>query len=68
MLYTQTVKIPADRRIVIDLPNEIPAGEVTLTFSSAPADRKKAEARDLELINLHAESLNREMAEMLSFM
>jgi hypothetical protein len=26
MMYAQTVEIPADRRIVIDVPQEIPAG------------------------------------------
>ena len=34
MTITQTVNIPADRRIVIDVPHEIPLGQVTLTFTS----------------------------------
>ena len=33
MTITQTVKIPADRRLIIDVPREIPAGQVVLTFT-----------------------------------
>ena len=32
MTITQTVDIPADRRLVIDVPPEIPTGKVTLIF------------------------------------
>ena len=40
MAITQTVTIPANRRLVIDVPREVPAGPVILTFtpaSKAPA-------------------------------
>ena len=61
MTITQTVDIPADRRLIIDVPQEIPAGPVILTFTPAlPNKRKMTEAEELELINRNAEWLNRE--------
>jgi len=33
MSITQTVDIPHTRRITIDVPNEVPAGRVVLTFT-----------------------------------
>ena len=37
MTITQTVEIPADRRsITLEVPREIPAGKVILTFTPAP--------------------------------
>ena len=33
MSVTQTVEIPANRRLVIDVPREIPSGQVILTFT-----------------------------------
>ena len=33
MTVTQTVEIPANRRLIIDVPNEVPAGPVILTFT-----------------------------------
>jgi hypothetical protein len=35
MTVTQTVKIPAGRRLIIDIPPEIPEGFAVLTFTSA---------------------------------
>ena len=35
MTITQTVKIPASRKLMIDVPPEIPDGFVTLTFAMA---------------------------------
>ena len=35
MSYTQTVEIPANRRLIIDVPREIPTGPVILTFTPA---------------------------------
>jgi len=32
----QTVEIPPDRRLIIDVPREIPTGKVILTFTPAP--------------------------------
>ena len=33
---TQTVNIPADHRLVIDVPREVPTGKVILAFIPAP--------------------------------
>ena len=38
MSITRIVEIPADRRIVIDVPNEIPSGSVILTIAPVPAE------------------------------
>ena len=40
MSFTQTVEIPADRRLIIDVPREIPAGKTILTFTPAPAETR----------------------------
>ena len=34
MTITQTVEIPADRRLVIDVPPEVPTGKVVLIIKS----------------------------------
>ena len=41
MSYTQTVEIPANRRLTIDVPQEVPTGPVILTFT--PRDAPKEE-------------------------
>ena len=41
MNITQTVTIPDNHRLVIDVPREIPSGKIILTFTPA-----KAEAAD----------------------
>ena len=70
MTIEKTFVIPADRRLTIEVPNEIPVGPVILTFTSVPAATevfKKSEARDIELINHNAERLNQEAMDVLSF-
>nr|AGS53529.1 hypothetical protein [uncultured bacterium contig00055] len=37
MAITQTVEIPADRRLIIEVPPQVPTGPVILTFT--PVDR-----------------------------
>jgi hypothetical protein len=37
MVIEQTVEIPADHRIILEIPPEVPAGKTILTFSPAPA-------------------------------
>ena len=44
MTYTQTVEIPADRRITLEVPREVPAGKTILTFTPAktePSQRRR---------------------------
>ena len=45
MTITQTVEIPADRRITLEVPREVPTGSVILTFT--PYGKKKGEFEDL---------------------
>jgi hypothetical protein len=48
MTVTQTVDIPADHRLIIDVPREVPAGRAVLSFTPAvpapPQARTVAEA------------------------
>ena len=44
MSIIQTVDVPANRRLVIDVPREIPAGSVILTFT--PCGENKSEFDD----------------------
>ena len=39
MSVTQTVEIPDDRRLVLDVPGEVPTGPVVLTFTPATKGR-----------------------------
>ena len=45
MSITQTVDVPDNHRLLIDVPCEIPAGPVILTFT--PYSKKKSEFEDL---------------------
>ena len=38
---TQTVEIPADRRLTIDVPREVPIGLVVLSFTPANAENRQ---------------------------
>jgi hypothetical protein len=68
MDVTQTVEIPESHRITLDVPPQIPAGKVILTFTSVSAAREEMpQAQELELINRNAERLNREALDVLSF-
>jgi hypothetical protein len=71
MHITQTVNIPSNRRITIDVPCEVPVGKAILTFTPAPVagaeTLQNSDARDKELINRNAERLNREALDVLSF-
>ncbi|MCL2293255.1 MAG: hypothetical protein FWC36_00075 [Spirochaetes bacterium] len=75
MTITQTVEIPENRRLTIDVPREIPTGKTILTFTPVAAGSMSAtekalerpEAQDMEIINRNAERLNREALDVLSF-
>ena len=41
MTMTQTVNIPADHRLVIDVPREVPEGRAVLAFTPAEAKQIK---------------------------
>jgi len=82
MTITQTMDIPADRRITV--PREVPTGKVILTFTPAGASVKSPEstaepqsgkgsrsediaARDRELFEKYADELNAEAEDVLSY-
>ncbi|MDR1288753.1 MAG: hypothetical protein LBK08_14205 [Treponema sp.] len=71
MTIEQTVEIPDNHRITLDIPPEFPPGRAILTFASVLAPdavtAAEAEARDIELINRNAERLNQEALDVLSF-
>ena len=46
MTITQTVEIPSNRRITLDVPREIPAGAVILSFTPAKATESITEKLD----------------------
>jgi antitoxin (DNA-binding transcriptional repressor) of toxin-antitoxin stability system len=41
MTITQTVDIPADRRITLEVPREVPVGRTILAFTPVKAKQKK---------------------------
>jgi len=40
MTITQTIEVPANRRITIEVPREVPAGPVILTFTPKAASHQ----------------------------
>ena len=50
MTITQTVEIPANRRLIIDVPLEVPTGSVIITFTPAKKENLK-EHKTQEWIN-----------------
>ena len=67
MTITQTVDIPASHRLTIDVPREVPAGPVVLTFTP-PAKRKLTDAEETEYFKRNAERLNKEAEDNLEFL
>ncbi|MCL2230405.1 MAG: hypothetical protein FWC01_04865 [Treponema sp.] len=51
MTITQTVEIPAEGRRTIDVPSEVPAGKVILTFTPVSESTKYTAMSKEELIN-----------------
>ena len=49
---TQTVEVPASHRLVIDVPHEIPAGQVILTFTPVSAGQRSDDIVD-EHVHTH---------------
>jgi hypothetical protein len=41
MVIQQTIEIPANHHLTIEVPREIPAGKAILTFAPAPASPEK---------------------------
>ena len=71
MTITQTVEIPESRWLSIQVPREVPAGTVILTFTPAKAaittNIERSEARDIEIFRKYADELNAEALDVLSY-
>jgi hypothetical protein len=68
MTITQTVDIPANRRITLEVPREVPTGPVILSFTPASViEKRMSEAEEMELINKNADRLNAEALDVLSY-
>ena len=76
MTITQTVDIPVDRRLLLDLPVTLPVGRAKITITPevlSPGEallKKAAEmttAETIAQINRQAEELNKEAMDVLSY-
>jgi len=68
MSITQTVEIPANHRLIIDVPPEVPAGQAKIIYFTVPAVKAKmTEEQEMEFINRNAERLNAEAMDVLSY-
>jgi hypothetical protein len=76
MTITQTVDIPENHRLVIDVPREIPAGvtNVVIQFpinetsvKETVVKKRMSEAEEIEYFRLHADELNAEAEDVLSY-
>ena len=76
MTITQTVDIPANHKLVIDVPREVPTGvtNVVIQFpvketsiKETVVKRRMSEAEEIEYINNNIEWLTREAMENLSY-
>ena len=64
MTITQTVEIPADRRIILEVPREVPTGPVILSFTPV-SETGKIEFTDAskeDVMSAGDEILNKHLA------
>jgi len=59
MTLTQTVEIPASHRLTIDVPREIPEGQVILTFTPT-ADRESDQVGECPICAAHRDPITGE--------
>ena len=67
MSITQTIEIPANRRITLDVPPQIPMGKVVLTFTPVSIIPVMSAEQEIELINRNADRLNAEALDVLLY-
>jgi len=68
MTIEQTIEVPPSHRLTIDVPREIPVGRTIIAFTPASAGKKRmTEAEEMELFRLHADELNAEAMDVLSY-
>ena len=59
MTITQTVEVPADRRVVLEIPCEVPTGPVILSFTTpVPAENESITERLNEYYKDHSSHLD----------
>ena len=66
MTMTQTVDIPENRRLTIEVPSEVPTGPTVIAFTPAPKRKLTAE-EEREYINANAERFRQQSEDMLEF-
>ena len=72
MTITQTVEIPASRRITLEVPREVPIGRANVEYNitpflKKPTKQRMTEKEEIEWINKNIEWLNKEAIENLSY-
>jgi hypothetical protein len=72
MTIKQTIDIPTNHRITLDVPREVPAGATIITFTPAPKEtasitKQTRGERDKEIYARYAEELNKEAMDVLSY-
>jgi len=72
MTVTQTVEIPADRRITLEVPRETPIGRASVEYKIIPfvkenTKRKMTPEEEKEWFEKNAEWLNKEAMDVLEY-
>ena len=67
MTMTQTVDIPENRRLTIEVPREVPTGPTVIAFTPAPKRKLTAE-EEIEFFKQNAERLNKQAEDTLEFL
>ena len=68
MTITQTVEIPADRLLTIEVPLEVPTGRTILTFTPVPPKKAKLSPEEEKMyFKENIEWLNKEALDVLSY-
>jgi hypothetical protein len=83
MTYTQTVDIPDNRRLTIEVPHEVPIGRTNVVIQfpvkerealsreellmKLPPEKRMSVADEAELFKKHADELNAEAEDVLSY-
>ena len=72
MIITQIIEIPADRRIILEVPCEVPIGRANVEYNITPFVKKKtkrkiSEKEEIDWINKNIEWLKKEAIDNLSY-
>ena len=69
MTITQTIDIPADRRITLEVPREVPTGRTIINFTPVKAEVKPrmTEEEEKAIFEKYADELNAEAMDVLSY-